>query len=111
MQARLAPGWTARAGAAASRGDDRTKGVPLNSIDPPKVVAGIAYFVSPATDGAWSSAGAQLHVTYVAKKSRVDPSAGALYPTPAFTVADLTAPALFSLDERRLPKRIRRARA
>ncbi|HEX5130327.1 MAG TPA: TonB-dependent receptor, partial [Usitatibacter sp.] len=90
MEARLAPGWIVRAGAAASHGDDRTRGVPLNSIDPPKVVAGIAYSASPAPLVAPAKAGAQLHVTYVAKKSRIDPSAGALYPTPAFTVADLT---------------------
>jgi hemoglobin/transferrin/lactoferrin receptor protein len=31
-----------------------------------------------------------LHLTYVARKSRIDQSAGALYATPAFTVVDLT---------------------
>ena len=94
MEARLGPGWSARAGAAASRGDDRTKGVPLNSIDPPKLVAGVAYVATPG--GAmpqWpgvQSAGARLHLTYVARKSRIDQSAGALHATPAFTVVDLT---------------------
>ena len=81
-EARFAPGWSARAGAAAARGDDRTRGVPLNSIDPPKLVLGLAW------EG--SGAGAQLHVTHAAKKTRIDASAGALYGTPAYTVADLT---------------------
>lgn len=86
-EARLAPGWTARGGASASRGDDLTKGAPLNSVDPPKVVAGLAWEGSVAP-GAMS--GAQLHLTYVARKSRIDASAGTLFATPAYTVADLT---------------------
>jgi hemoglobin/transferrin/lactoferrin receptor protein len=81
-QARIAREWSARLGAAASRGDDETRGVPLNSIDPPKLVAGLAWEAA--------SAGAQLHVTYVARKDRIDASAGTLYATPAFTVVDLT---------------------
>ena len=89
-EARLAPGWTARAGAAASRGDDRTRDVPLNSVDPPKVVAGLSYLGAADLFGAPAKAGAQLHVTYVARKSRIDHSAGTLHATPAFTVVDLT---------------------
>ena len=86
-EARIAQGWTARAGAAASRGDDLTKDVPLNSVDPAKVVAGLAYLATPGAAGPqW---GAQFHLTYMAKKSRIDQSAGTLYATPAFTVADL----------------------
>jgi hemoglobin/transferrin/lactoferrin receptor protein len=88
-EARLTREWQARLGAAASRGDDLTKDVPLNSVDPAKVVAGIAWdSVAPVVASA--KAGAQLHLTYVAKKSRIDSSAGTLYPTPAYTVADLT---------------------
>jgi hemoglobin/transferrin/lactoferrin receptor protein len=90
-EARLSPQWTARLGAAASRGEDRTKDVPLNSVDPPKVVAGLAWdgaigdvFATPA------KAGAQLHVTYVAGKKRIDQSAGMLFATPSYTVVDLT---------------------
>jgi hemoglobin/transferrin/lactoferrin receptor protein len=83
-EARIAQGWTLRAGASASRGDDLTKDVPLNSVDPAKVVAGLAYLVTPA------KAGAQLTVTYAARKSRIDQTAATLYATPAFTVVDLT---------------------
>jgi hemoglobin/transferrin/lactoferrin receptor protein len=83
-EARIAAGWSARFGASASRGDDRTRGVPLNSIDPAKVVVGVAYDFR-------GQAGAQLHVTHAAEKSRIDMSAGVLYPTPSYTIADLTA--------------------
>lgn len=92
VEARLAREWTARLGAAASRGDDRTRDVPLNSVDPPKLVAGLAWNGPPVTPAVPQglSAGAQLHLTYVAEKNRIDQSAGTLYATPSFTVADLT---------------------
>lgn len=82
-QSRFAAGWTARFAASVARGDDLTRHVPLNSVDPAKVVAGVAYDHQD-----WS--GGELHVTYGAKKSRIDSAAGVLYPTPAYTVADLT---------------------
>ncbi len=85
MQAKLDPAWTARGGAAWSRGDDRSKGVPLNSVDPAKVVAGLAW--EPPGRG-W---GGELIATYAARKSRVDMSAGTVFATPSYTVADLTA--------------------
>jgi hemoglobin/transferrin/lactoferrin receptor protein len=86
---RLARGWTARLGAAAARGDDLAKGAPLNSVDPAKVVAGLAWegvlnVVAPVKTGA------QFHVTHAARKTRIDTTAGTLYATPAYTVADLT---------------------
>jgi hemoglobin/transferrin/lactoferrin receptor protein len=85
----LARGWTAKLGAAAARGDDLGKGKPLNSVDPAKVVLGLAWegvlnLVVPA------KAGTQLHLTHAARKSRIDSSTGILFPTPAYTVADLT---------------------
>lgn len=82
MQYAFAPGWIAKAGGAASRGDDRSKGVPLNSIDPPRVVAGLE----------WSTAlqGAEAHVTHAWRKSRIDLSAGVLAASPAFTTLDFT---------------------
>jgi hemoglobin/transferrin/lactoferrin receptor protein len=84
-QWRFAREWVARLGAAASRGDDRTKAKPLNSVDPAKVVAGLEWETSlPAR------AGAQFHLTYVAKKTRIDTSTGVVFPTPAYTTADLT---------------------
>ena len=82
-EASFAPGWTGRLGAAAARGDDRTKNVPLNSIDPPKVVAGLEY--------ARGRLGTQFHLTYVAGKRRIDTSAATYFAPPAFTLADLTA--------------------
>jgi hemoglobin/transferrin/lactoferrin receptor protein len=38
-----ADGWQARAAFAVARGDDETRGVPLNSVDPPKAVLGFGY--------------------------------------------------------------------
>lgn len=86
---RLARGWTAKLGAAAARGDDLGKAKPLNSVDPAKVILGLAWegtpdIVSPA------KAGGQIHVTHAAKKNRIDSSAGTLFATPAYTVADIT---------------------
>ena len=81
LEARLAPAWIARLGGAAARGDDRSRGVPLNTVDPPKVVAGVEYAA-----GAWS---AQLHVTHVGAKTRVDNSNATFFAPPAFTVVDL----------------------
>ena len=51
---RFATGWTARAAFAIPRGDDIGKDAPLNSIDPPQLVAGVGY-ETPS----W---GAALHV-------------------------------------------------
>jgi hemoglobin/transferrin/lactoferrin receptor protein len=81
-EARLAPGWTAQLGASALRGDDLTRGVPLNSIDPARVVAGLEY----AAPG-WN---ARVHVTHTGEKKRIDTSAATYFAPPAFTVADLT---------------------
>ena len=82
-EARLAREWTARLGAAASRGDDRTRDRPLNSVDPAKVVAGLEWRAHER--------GAQLHVTGVARKKRIDAAAGTLFATPGFATVDLTA--------------------
>lgn len=84
-EARLSPGWIARLGASWSRGDDRSKGVPLNSVDPAKVVAGLEW--QPAGRGY----GGELHVTHAWRKARIDTSAGALFATPDYTTVDLTA--------------------
>lgn len=81
-EARLGAGFTARAGAAWAHGGDRTRGLPLNSVDPAKVVAGLAWQASRG--------GAELHVTHAARKTRIDSSAGTLFATPSYTIADLT---------------------
>jgi hemoglobin/transferrin/lactoferrin receptor protein len=85
VQAKLAPAWSVRAGASAARGDDRSRGVPLNSVDPAKVVAGLAW--EPPGRGF----GGELHVTHAARKGRIDASAGTIFAAPAYTTADLTA--------------------
>ena len=85
MQAPIAGAWIVRGGGAWSRGEDLSKHVPLNSVDPPKVVGGLAW--EPPGRGY----GGELHVTWAARKSRIDRSAGTLFATPSYTVADLTA--------------------
>lgn len=80
---RFAKGWTARAAFSAPRGDDTGKDVPLNSIDPPRAVAGIGY-EAPG----W---GAAVHVTHSREPSRVDRSIGLNFVPPGWTTVDLTA--------------------
>ena len=84
LEAVLGWGFTTRAGGAVARGDDRGKSAPLNSVDPAKVVAGLAW------DRADRTLGTALHATHARKKSRIDASAGTLFATPAFTTVDLT---------------------
>ncbi len=87
-EAALGRGWSARVGGAATRGDDQGRGAPLNSVDPAKLVASLGW------EGPWAlgpAAGAQLHATHVAKKRRIDSTAGNPIATPAFTTLDLTA--------------------
>ena len=74
-------GWSLRGAAAWSRGEDRTAGVPLDSVDPPTATLGVAYDA-----GGW---GAELAGRFVARKDRVsDPE---LYRTPGHAVFDLYA--------------------
>ena len=80
--ARLGEGWSAKAGAAWARGDDRTRGVPLNTVDPAKLVAGLAW--------ERGSGGAEATLTHVARKARIDQSSGTVFAAPAYTVLDLT---------------------
>jgi len=82
---KIAREWTARASGAWARGDDLSRGVPLNSVDPPKVVAGLAW------QRADKSLGGEAILTHAWEKTRIDTSAGALIAPPAYTVLDLTA--------------------
>jgi hemoglobin/transferrin/lactoferrin receptor protein len=84
-EARISAGWVARGGAAWSRGDDRSRGVPLNSVDPAKAVAGLAW------DPPGRGFGGEAHVAHAWRKHRIDASAGPLYATPSYTTVDLTA--------------------
>ena len=85
VSARLAEGWIARAAGSWARGDDRTKDVALNSVDPAKAVAGLAYHTR---DKSW---GTEALVTHAWGKTRIDTSAGKLAPSPGYTTLDLTA--------------------
>lgn len=76
LRARFAAAW--------SKGDDQTRGQPLNSIDPAKAVASVEWDYAPA------SLTAALHVTGVAKKTRIDQTTGPYVPTGGFATADLT---------------------
>ncbi len=78
----LSPGWTLRAAAAWTRGDDQTAGKPLDSVDPPSATLGLA----------WSreNAGAELAGRFAARKTRVsDPATVAQ--VPGYGVVDLLA--------------------
>lgn len=77
--------WSLQAAYAYTRGDDLGKHVPLNTVDPPKLVVGIDW-VAPAKAG-----GAALHATHVWSQSRIDSANLPLFATPAFTVVDVTA--------------------
>ena len=80
---RFARGWTARAAFSLPRGDDETKDQPLNTIEPPRLVAGLGH--ETAT---W---GAMLHVTHAWEQSRVDSTSGVRFVPPGWTTVDLTA--------------------
>ncbi len=80
---RFARSWTARAAFSLPRGDDETKDAPLNTIEPPRLVAGVGH--ETAT---W---GAMLHVTHAWEQTRVDPTSGVRFVPPAWTTVDLTA--------------------
>jgi hemoglobin/transferrin/lactoferrin receptor protein len=68
-----------------AHGDDLERNRPLNSVDPARAVVGIAY------DAANGGSGAELHVTAVARKERIDDSPTALVRTPGFMTVDLLA--------------------
>ncbi len=80
---RLGGPWTLRGSASGARGSDTQRGVPLNAVDPTRVVAGLLY------DRA--GVAAALQASYVWPKERVDASAGELFAPPGYTVVDLTA--------------------
>jgi hemoglobin/transferrin/lactoferrin receptor protein len=84
LDARLS-GWRLRSSIGWARGDDQTDDVPLNSIDPLKGVLGVGY---EQPGGRW---GAELVLTAVDRKDRIDESAGSQFSAPGFEVIDLLA--------------------
>ncbi|ATQ43515.1 TonB-dependent hemoglobin/transferrin/lactoferrin family receptor [Caulobacter mirabilis] len=84
---RLDGGWTLMGAASGARGDAenvRGKG-PLASIDPVKVVAGVAW------DDPSGRYGGELSITHAAGKDESRACTGSCYTTSAFDVIDLTA--------------------
>lgn len=75
--------WSLQAAVSHARGDDTGRDVPLNTIEPTRLVAGAFY-----DRNGFSAA---LHATHARAKERIDTRAGALFAPPAYTVVDLTA--------------------
>lgn len=75
--------WSVQAAASHARGDDTSRNVPLNTIEPTRLVAGVFY-----DDNGFSAA---FHVSHAWAKERIDSRAGTLFAPPAYTVVDLTA--------------------
>lgn len=78
-------GWRLRSSIAWAHGDDETDDVPLNSVDPLKGVLGVGY------SGAGDRWGAELVLTAVDRKDRIDESAGPQFAAPGYEVLDLLA--------------------
>jgi hemoglobin/transferrin/lactoferrin receptor protein len=78
-------GWRLRSSLAWAHGDDRTADLPLNSIDPLKGVLGVGYVSS---GDRW---GAELLLTAVDRKDRIDESAGPQFRSPGYEVLDVVA--------------------
>jgi hemoglobin/transferrin/lactoferrin receptor protein len=76
-------GFTLHTAMSYARGDDDEADRPLNSIDPPRAVAGIRY---DAPDQRWN---VELAATAVSDKDRVDDSFGVQFRTPGYTTFDL----------------------
>ncbi|MBV6423822.1 MAG: Vitamin B12 transporter BtuB [Steroidobacteraceae bacterium] len=78
-------GFTVRLAGAWSRGDNRSNDAPLNSIEPPQAVVGLAY---RAPTRRW---GMELVTTVAGRVDRVDHSAGLLFTPGGYTTFDLLA--------------------
>lgn len=75
--------WTLLGALGFASGTDRSRNVPLNTVDPAKLVLGVKW--TPA--GNW---GGQFNGTFVDKKNRVDDASGQGFRTPSYEVFDLT---------------------
>jgi len=79
--------FSVRLSAAYARGDNRSIDAPLNSVDPPQAVIGLAY---RAPSRRW---GAELVTTVAGAVDRADHSAGDLFMPGGYTTIDLLADA------------------
>lgn len=77
--------WRAHGALSWIEGDDTARGVPLNTVDPPGAVLGLAY---DATDGRW---GGEFVAIAVRRKTRVDEGNGTLFAPPGHAVLDAFA--------------------
>lgn len=75
--------WSLQAAASHARGDDTGRDVPLNTIEPTRLVIGAFYDRN--------GFGAALHVTNARAKTRIDQTTGVRFAPPAYSVVDLTA--------------------
>jgi hemoglobin/transferrin/lactoferrin receptor protein len=83
--AQLLPGLVLRGALSWGEGDDRNADLPLNTVDPARVVLGLQY----RPDGAhW---GAELVTTTVERKRRIDQTAGPFFAPPGYVTVDLLA--------------------
>lgn len=80
---RITPNWSIRGSAAYAHGEDEDTRLPIDSIDPFRVVGGLRY---ADTGGRW---GGELTVTHAWRHARV--SSAAFFRAPAYTVVDVTA--------------------
>ena len=92
MPARMCPrgrhgceGWSGRLAGSWTRGEDLTRDVPLNSIDPPQLVLSVRYD-APSTR--W---GSELALTAVEAQREVDRSRADLYRTDGYATLDWLA--------------------
>ncbi|MBL8376384.1 MAG: TonB-dependent hemoglobin/transferrin/lactoferrin family receptor [Burkholderiales bacterium] len=74
---------TARGALGYANGTDRSRNVPINTVDPLKAVAGLRW--TPAAH--W---GGEVTLTHVAAKTRVDDLSNSGFRTPAYQLLDLT---------------------
>jgi hemoglobin/transferrin/lactoferrin receptor protein len=78
-------GWSGRLAGSWTRGEDLTRDVPLNSIEPPRLVLGVRYD-APSTR--W---GSELALTAVEAQREVDRSRADLYRTDGYATLDWLA--------------------
>lgn len=92
-----ARGWSFDAGFAWADGEDTRRDVPLNSVDPARLQAGLSW---ASAGGAWSASAAGTWVA--SKEGKVDDSTAGLFAPPGYTLLDLygrwQARARWSLD-------------
>jgi hemoglobin/transferrin/lactoferrin receptor protein len=78
-------GWTGRLAASWTRGEDKVRDEPLNSIDPPQLVLSVRY---DAPSARW---GSELALTAVEAQREVDRSRADLYRTDGYATLDWLA--------------------